>query len=54
MSKSHTIKQALSKAKKLLKQGELSLAVDLYNNILQVEPNNPIARKSLKSPIGDQ
>ncbi len=42
-----TIEQALSKAKKAIKQGNATIAVNLYNAILQQQPNHPIAKKEL-------
>jgi len=43
-----TIKQALSKAKKATKQGNLAEAVHLYNAVLKQQPNHPVAKKALK------
>ena len=42
-----TIQQALSRAKKAAKQGNTAIAVNLYNAVLQQEPNHPIAKKKL-------
>ena len=43
-----TIKQALSRAKKAVKQGDISLAQQLYNLILKYDPQHPIAIKELR------
>ena len=43
-----TIKQALSRAKKAVKQGDVSLAQQLYNLILKYDPQHPIAIKELR------
>ena len=43
-----TIQQALSRAKKAAKQGNTTVAVNLYNAILQQQPNHPIAKKKLR------
>ena len=43
-----TIEQALSRAKKAIKQGNVAVAVNLYNAILQQQPNHPIAKKGLR------
>ena len=40
-------KKAISKAKKAIKQGNTALALELYNSVLQHQPNHPIARKGL-------
>ena len=42
-----TIQQAISRAKEATKQGNTAVAVNLYNAILQQQPNHPIARKAL-------
>ena len=42
-----TIQQALSRAKKATKQGKIADAVELYNAVLQQQPNHPIAKKRL-------
>ena len=41
-----TIQQALSRAKKAIKQGNTAIAVNLYNAILQQQPNHPLAKKT--------
>ena len=46
--KNLTIKQALSRAKKAVKQGDVSLAQQLYNLILKYDPQHPIAIKELR------
>jgi len=43
-----TIPQALSKAKKAVKRGNSSVAVEIYTTILQQQPNHPIAKKGLR------
>jgi predicted O-linked N-acetylglucosamine transferase (SPINDLY family) len=43
-----TIEQALSRAKKATKQGNTSVALQLYNAILQSHPNHHIAKKRLR------
>ena len=43
-----TIQQALSRAKKATKQGNTAVAVNLYNAVLQQQPNHPIAKKRLR------
>jgi len=42
-----TIQQAISRAKQATKQGNTAVAVNLYNAILQQQPNHPIAKKGL-------
>ncbi len=42
-----TIKQALSRAKTAIKRGNTTVALQLYNAILQHQPNHPIAKKAL-------
>ena len=42
------IEQALSRAKKATKQGNTSVALQLYNAILQSHPNHHIAKKRLR------
>jgi predicted O-linked N-acetylglucosamine transferase (SPINDLY family) len=42
-----TIQQVLSRAKKATKQGKTAVAENLYNAILQQQPNHPIAKKWL-------
>jgi tetratricopeptide (TPR) repeat protein len=44
-SRQITIAQALSKAKKATKQGKIAVALELYNAVLQQQPNHPIAKK---------
>ena len=43
-----TIEQAISRAKKAVKQGNTALALKLYNAVLQNQPNHPIAKKGLQ------
>jgi tetratricopeptide (TPR) repeat protein len=43
-----TIKQALSRAKKAIKLGNTTVALQLYNAVLQHQPNHPIAKKGLR------
>ena len=43
-----TIEQALSRAKKATKQGNTAVAVNLYNTVLQHQPNHPVAKKRLR------
>ena len=47
-SKPLTIKQAISRAKKATKQGDTAIALELYNAVLQYQPNNPVAKKGLR------
>ena len=43
-----TIEQAISRAKKAVKQGNTALALRLYNAVLQKQPNHPVAKKGLR------
>ncbi len=43
-----TIGQALSKAKKVSKQGQIAVAIQLYKTVLQSQPSHPIASKRLR------
>ncbi|MEC8951129.1 MAG: tetratricopeptide repeat protein, partial [Pseudomonadota bacterium] len=43
-----TIQQAISRAKKAIKQGKIADAVELYTAVLQHQPNHPIAKKRLR------
>ena len=43
-----TIEQAISKAKKASKQGNNSLALQLYSAVLARQPNHPVARKGFR------
>ncbi|NQV69011.1 MAG: tetratricopeptide repeat protein, partial [Pseudohongiella sp.] len=43
-----TIEQALSRAKKAIKKGYTQTAAELYDAILQQQPNHPIAKKGLR------
>ena len=54
MSQPLTIKQAISQAKKALKQGNTGLAQELYTAVLQAEPHNPLAKKALRKLQGEQ
>ena len=47
-SQNLTLEQALSKAKKAAKQGNSTLASQLYEAILQHQPNHPVAKKGLR------
>ena len=42
-----TIQQAISRAKKAIKQGNTAVTLELYNAVLQQQPNHPIAKKRL-------
>ena len=48
LPKQLTIKQALSRAKKAVKRGDVSLAQQLYSLILKHDPQHPIAIRSLR------
>ena len=43
-----TIKQAISQAKKAAKKGNAALALQLYQTVLQHQPNHPIAKKGVR------
>ena len=43
-----TIEQALAKAKKAVRQGDIDLALQLYTAVLQQQPRNPVAKKKLR------
>jgi len=43
-----TIQQAISRAKKAVKQGKIAEAAELYTAILQQQPNHPFAKKKLR------
>ena len=43
-----TIPKAIRKAKKAIKQGDISTARQLYNAVLQHQPNHPVAKKGLR------
>ena len=43
-----TIEQALSRAKEATKQGKTAVALELYNTVLQHQPNHPVANKALR------
>ena len=47
-SKPFTIEQAISRAKKAIKQGNTAVALELYNAVLQQQPNHPVAKKGLR------
>ena len=47
-SHSLTIDQAISRAKKAVKQGNIAVALKLYNEVLQHSPNHPVAKKGLR------
>jgi len=43
-----TIEQAVSRAKKAVKQGNTVLALRLYKAVLQKQPNHTVAKKGLR------
>jgi len=43
-----TIPKAIKKAKKAIKQGNISAAQQLYNAVLKHQPNHPVAKKGLR------
>jgi tetratricopeptide (TPR) repeat protein len=43
-----SIEQAISRAKKAAKQGDTATALQLYNAVLQHQPNHPVAKKGLR------
>ena len=43
-----TIEQAISRARKAAKQGNLAVARQLYNRVLQDQPSHPIATQELR------
>lgn len=43
-----TVQQAMSRAKKSVKQGKIALAQQLYNSILLQQPNHSVAKKALQ------
>ena len=47
-SVSLTTSEAISRAKRLLKKGKDDEARELYSSVLEVDPNNKVARKALK------
>ena len=47
-SRQLSIEQAISRAKKAAKQGDTATALQLYNAILQQQPNHPVAKKGLR------
>ena len=47
-SKQLTIEQAISWAISSTKQGDTATALQLYNAVLQHQPNHPIAKKNLR------
>ena len=49
-----TIQQALSRAKKAVKQSKIAEAVKLYTAVLAHQPNHPIAKKALRQLQKDQ
>ncbi len=46
-SKPLTIPKAIKKANKLVKKGDLAVALKIYRAVLQHQPNNPVAKKGL-------
>jgi hypothetical protein len=49
LSQQLTIQQAISRAKKAVKQGKIAEAVEIYTAILQQQPNHPFAKKKLRN-----
>lgn len=47
-AKKLTIKQAISRAKKAIKQGDTATAIQLFTMVYQHDPNHPIAKKGLR------
>ncbi len=47
-SRTFTISQALSKAKKAAKRGKTESALELYNAVLAYQPNHPVAAKAAR------
>jgi len=43
-----TIEQAISRAKRAIKQGNAAIALQFYNAVLQHQPNHPIAKKGVR------
>ena len=43
-----TVHQAISRARKAIKQGNSAEALQLYNAVLRHQPNHPIAKKELR------
>jgi tetratricopeptide (TPR) repeat protein len=43
-----TVKQAISRAKKAVKEGKIEIALELYNAVLQYQPTHPIAKKGMR------
>ena len=43
-----TVDQALSRAKKAAKQGNIAAALQLYSAVLQQQPGHPVAKKALR------
>ena len=43
-----TIEQALSRAKKAIKNGNAAIALQLYHAVLQHQPNHPVAKKGVR------
>ncbi len=43
-----TIQQAISRAKKAAKKGSAAVALQLYNAVLQHQPNHTVARKAVR------
>ena len=43
-----TIEQTISRAKKAAKQGNTAVALQLYNAVLQHQPNHPIEKEGLR------
>ncbi len=47
-SQTLTIEQAISRAKKAIRKGNIDAAVELYNAVLQHQPNHPVAKRGLR------
>jgi len=45
------IQEAIKKAKKAIKQGNISAAQQFYSAVLQQQPNHPIAKKGLRKLV---
>ena len=44
--KQSAIQQAITQAKKAIKQGKIGTAIEIYTAILQQQPNHPAAKKT--------
>ncbi|MDP7453739.1 MAG: hypothetical protein QGE95_15960, partial [Arenicellales bacterium] len=43
-----TIEQAISMAEEAVNQGNAALALELYNAVLQNQPNHPVAKEAVR------